>query len=189
MSEIDVIEGRKPIAQAFRSSTRSLTFSLLEAFDSGLHRCIKPTKTWKVWMALLGKICSIAILFRVVHSAHARLANKSMPKRFGKLQFLLQIATRSSQDPGCCAKPNASPTPAHRKRAKEHLKKMWSTFSGFPQRQQRWLPFQPLRFKAVAVCSLSLLSCHKKTLIFRGVRTFQQLFESFSITPLLVMKE
>ena len=123
MSETDIDVGRKPIAQAFRCFTSALTFSRSEAFDSGLQHCIKPTKTWKVWMALLGKVCSMAILLRVVQSAHARQANRSRPNRFGRLRFLSQEPMKSSQDLGRSTQPSASPIPAQRKRAKEHLKK------------------------------------------------------------------
>jgi len=132
----------------------------------------------------------MAILFLLDQSAQVTPAKRTMANRFGILSPpLAQCPLHISHEVGHSPHSKLSRTPHQSTRAIEQRKKMWSTSSTCPQSTQRQLPFQPLRCKAVAVCNLSLSSCQRKILIFKGILAFHMLSVFLTLTPLWVRKE
>jgi hypothetical protein len=127
-----------------------------------------------------------AILVLFTQSAQARPAKRKRAKRLGIfIPPLLHLSRQVAHDTRPLAHSKMSRIPHQISRAIEHRKKIWSTSSTCPQREQRWLPRQPLCFRDKASC---YLIARERFLILRA-RSSASNSQTLAHTPLCVKKE
>ena len=155
----------------------------VSSFKQRRHCCKKATILNRQSEGLLGKTCSIVNLFLVVHKLQHKAAKKTQKILRPCPDRLRDSSNRSLKLWGFQVHESHERTQFQPNRANGKLKRMCSMSSTTPQRVQAGLAL-PCRLMIWSLAgSLRLRACHRKILIFRGIRACHSPLKRSSVLP------